>query len=99
MQPYESATIPVALSGDVAMLGCVLAYIHQGKDPFNDDTIRSKAEPDIDLRIQTEQPRLYHHLLVSMMQPEPHDRPSVGHVPKHPYVLRVSLEDLKLLVV
>ncbi len=76
MQPFEvqerysdakRAQVPITHGGDVFMLGCVLAFIHQGRDPFavSADILNKKA-PDLDNRIEIEQPWLY-HLLRSML--------------------------------
>lgn len=89
MQPHEvqsqyvdvkanggAVNVHIAHSGDVFMLGCVLAFIHQGRDPFTDDKIRARAAPDQSWLC---------HLLSSMILHDPQQRPTCAHVRKHPY--------------
>lgn len=101
MQPYEvqerftenlSALndIPVTHSGDVFMLGSVIAYIHLGFDPFeNDQAIMRRQDPNLGTTLQIEQPWL-HHLLTCMLQHDVGKRPSMEFVLKHPYFLSQS---------
>jgi hypothetical protein len=95
MQPFEvqerysdakRAQVPITHGGDVFMLGCVLAFIHQGRDPFVSADILNKKAPDLDNRIETEQPWLY-HLLRSMLNHDAKQRPPLAYILKHPYFL------------
>ncbi len=95
MQPFEvqvsyndenRAQVPITHGGDVFMLGCVLAYIHQGRDPFEvDRDIVSKKAPRLDNCIE-EQPWLS-HLLRSMLNHDAKQRPPLTYILKHPYFL------------
>jgi hypothetical protein len=94
MQPVEvqerygmanDAVIPITHSGDVFMLGCVLAYIHQGRDPFiSSRDILEKSDPYLDEKMKVEQPWLF-HLLRSMLHHDSEKRPSITYILKHPY--------------
>jgi serine/threonine protein kinase len=84
----EMRSIPITRSGDVFMLGLMLAYIHQGKLPFkkNSDQIQKKNEPSLDVSLETEQPWLF-HLIRSMLNHDMKQRPEMKYVLKHPYFL------------
>ena len=96
MQPYEVqvlyndqnegyAAVQLSHAIDVFMLGSVIAFIHQGRDPFQrDDLILNRNPPDIDESIRRGNPWLF-HLLSSMLQHDPEKRPTCDYVLKHPY--------------
>lgn len=95
MQPYEvlkqygaeaaDADIPISPGADVFMLGCVLAFLHQGRDPFSENKhILEKRAPDLDEALEIQQPWLV-HLLRSMLNHDIEQRPSIAYVLKHPY--------------
>lgn len=96
MQPYEVQVefkkntvtelqrLEVDPSADVFMLGCVLAFIHLGFDPFDDDSILARAAPNLGTELGHSSPWL-HHLLTWMLQHDKTKRPRIELVLRHPY--------------
>lgn len=78
--------VPIKHSGDVFMLGCVIAYINQGREPFtqNSQIYPDRALPDIDESIRREQPWLC-DLLLCMLDHDHRKRPTLEFVLRHPY--------------
>jgi serine/threonine protein kinase len=71
-------------SADVFMLGQVIAYVHLGLDPFEDDSmIMDKKPPNLG-NLMDQQPWLF-HLLTCMLHQDPAKRPSMENALRHPY--------------
>jgi serine/threonine protein kinase len=76
--------LPILHPGDVFMLGCVLAFIHVGRDPFTDLTILNREEPDLGGELAVQNPWL-DHLIRCMLRHDFTTRPTMEMVLRHPY--------------
>jgi serine/threonine protein kinase len=99
MQPYEvqqefradmkgKKKLPIRQHGDIFMLGCVLAFVHLGRDPFADVDIMNSRAPNLG-ELATQNPWL-HHLLTCMLNHDLLKRPTIDLVLRHPYFTKNS---------
>jgi serine/threonine protein kinase len=95
MQPHEVQVLfrenpkgiqkfQVDPSADVFMLGLVIAYVHLGFDPFEDDSMIMEKKPPNLGNLLGQQPWLY-HLLTCMLNHDATKRPSMENALRHPY--------------
>lgn len=96
MQPYEIQCLfsnpdektnhGYSHSGDVFMLGCMLAHLYTGREAFNDLTIQGRKAPDLGTELKISDPWL-HDLLAAMLAHDRYARPPIAMVLRHPYFL------------